>query len=48
MCVCVCVCVCVYVCLFEHTNVCLYIMWKTIINSCIFTEYDLLSELTLS
>ena len=31
MCVCVCVCVCV----FERTNVCI-LMWRTIINSCIF------------
>ena len=44
MCVCVCVCVCV--CLNVRMCVCI-LMWKTTLIHVYFTEYGLISELTL-
>ena len=47
MCVYVCMCMYMHVYVCERTLVCI-LMWKTIINSCIFyPEYDLISKLTL-
>ena len=40
--------VCMCVCLFERTNVCLYIYVEDSLIHVYFTEYDLISEMTIS
>ena len=48
MCIYVCLCVCIYACICVSVPMCVCIFtWKTIINQCIFTEYELISKWNL-